>query len=196
MIVRLTMQCAAIGLGVIVVLADDGIEGSKHDFSQKGWSQGQLCGVCHTPHSSGPPTVAPLWDHSQTARTSYKMFDGRPGMPGAGSLLCLSCHDGGTALDAYGEMTGEAFIQDIDRGRSQIGENGDLSTNHPVGVKYPEHDKFYRPKAEVEDDGAVTLPRGQVECLSCHDVHNSFGHDKLLVKTNDRSALCLTCHRK
>ena len=36
----------------------------------------------------------------------------------------------------------------------------------------------------------------QLECASCHDVHNSYGQPKLLVKSNAGSALCLTCHIK
>jgi len=37
---------------------------------------------------------------------------------------------------------------------------------------------------------------GQVQCASCHDVHNGSGVEKLLRKTNVASALCLTCHNK
>ncbi len=37
---------------------------------------------------------------------------------------------------------------------------------------------------------------GRMECSSCHDVHDRNGHAKLLVKSNARSALCVTCHDK
>ncbi len=193
MIVRWMLQFVLIGLGIVsATTTNEGIEGSKHDFSRKTWSKGQLCLPCHTPHSAGGDVAAPLWDHSPGARTSYKMFDGRPGKPGAASLLCLSCHDGSTAVDAYGGMGGDVTIPQ----RASIGARGNLSTDHPVGVAYPVHDKYFRSKAEVEAKGDVVLPGGRVECLSCHDVHNRYGHEKLLVKTNERSALCLSCHRK
>lgn len=197
MIVRLIVHGLLIGLGVVGGMLSEGIEGSAHDFSRYGWSEEQLCLPCHTPHGAAAPTAAaPLWDHSPSATKRFKLFDGRPGMPGAGSLVCLSCHDGSTAVDAFGGSTGERSIRQFAGGRAHIGGGGDLSTDHPIGVAYPEHDRSYRPRNQVEADGAVALPSGRVECISCHDVHNQFGHDKLLVKSNKRSALCLTCHRK
>ena len=44
--------------------------------------------------------------------------------------------------------------------------------------------------------GTVTLPGGRVECISCHDPHNAAGEANMLVTSNARSALCLTCHDK
>ena len=43
---------------------------------------------------------------------------------------------------------------------------------------------------------ADLLFAGQLECASCHDVHNGSGVAKLLRKSNAGSALCLTCHDK
>ncbi|MBN4058944.1 cytochrome c3 family protein [bacterium AH-315-J04] len=40
------------------------------------------------------------------------------------------------------------------------------------------------------------MPNGRVECTSCHDPHNQSGAPYMLVKSNARSALCLTCHKK
>ena len=37
---------------------------------------------------------------------------------------------------------------------------------------------------------------GQMECSSCHDVHDELGNTALLRKSNTQSALCLTCHDK
>ena len=172
------------------------IIGSKHDFSSYGWSQGKICLPCHTPHSAGSSDSGPLWNHSPSARGSYRLYDGGAGRAGAASLVCLSCHDGSTAVDAYDGMDGAQFIQDIGTGRATIGRGGDLRTDHPIGVQYPDFDRGFRPRVRIEAEGAVLLPGGQVECLSCHDVHNQYGVEKFLVKSNDRSALCLTCHRK
>ena len=194
--IRLTIHGVLVAAIAVGVMGIDGIEGSKHDFSDEAWSGGQLCLPCHVPHDASAPDVAPLWDRSEHAGGSYKPYDGREGMPGFESLVCLSCHDGSAAVDAFGGRPGETFIQDVAGERSLIGAHGDLSGDHPVGVFYPDHDRFYRSRMEVDADGAVVLPEGRVECTSCHDVHNSYGIEKLLVKSNDRSALCLTCHRK
>jgi predicted CXXCH cytochrome family protein len=184
---------AAVLLGVMGV---DGLEGSKHDFSDEAWSEGRLCLPCHVPHDASNPAVAPLWDRAKQNRDGYELYSGRKGTPGYQSLVCLSCHDGSAAVDAFGGRPGEVFIQDLAGERSLIGAHGDLSSDHPVGVPYPDHESDYRSRTEVEAGGQVVLPEGRVECTSCHDVHNTYGYDKMLVKSNDRSALCLTCHRK
>src|SRR4030042_6518050 len=46
--------------------AQAGITGSPHDFSSNGWSGGQICIVCHTPHNASGNTIAPLWNHETT----------------------------------------------------------------------------------------------------------------------------------
>ena len=45
----------------------------------------------------------------------------------------------------------------------------------------------------IDDD---MLYSSKLECSSCHDVHNKYGNNYLLVKDNAGSALCLTCHDK
>ena len=73
---------------------------------------------------------------------------------------------------------------------------GHKSSEHPVGVEYPQFDKGYRPLIAVVASGTVTLPDGKVECTSCHDPHDMSDEDYMLVTSNARSALCLICHRK
>jgi len=195
MMTRKTSLIILVGLSALNAVGAGGIVGSKHDFSQRGWSQRQVCLPCHTPHNAGAAQVAPLWDRSPSSQESYTLFDGRRGQPGPASLVCLSCHDGSTAIDSFGGMSGNVFIQDINN-RAQIGDRGDLRGNHPIGIKYPDFDRGYRLSTQIKAEGKVVLPRGRVECLSCHDVHNQYGGEKLLVKSNNGSALCLTCHRK
>ncbi|NOT02424.1 MAG: cytochrome c3 family protein [Phycisphaerales bacterium] len=152
------------------------------------------CNVCHTPESEDGVEAGPLWDDRPEAQKRFRLYDGRTGTPGTSSLLCLSCHDGSVAIDTFGaEPLRTEFVLGS---RGRIGAHGDLGMDHPVGIRYPDHDRGYRPRAQVESDGAVRLPEGRVECVSCHDVHHPGVTDKLLVKPNDRSALCLTCHRK
>ena len=196
-LMRLALWIAMIGIGWASADRDDeGIVGSKHDFSQYGWSRKEICLPCHTPHAASAPDVAPLWDHAAAAPKSYTLYDGGRGQPGPGSLVCLSCHDGSTAIDAYGGMSGDVFIHDLGGERALVGGRGDLRGDHPVGIPYPEFDREYRPKAQVEGEGYVVLPEGRVECISCHDAHNRHGADHLLVVDNERSGLCLSCHRK
>lgn len=184
---------AAVVATCVAGLAWAGIEGSKHDFTDKDWSGGDACGACHSPHRSAPPDAAPLWDPDAdlTRRFGITMGDRRE--PGSGTLMCLRCHDGTLAPEAITGVAGDRF-----RNKHHPGLFGAShgTSDHPVGVPYPQFDKGFRPMASVLASGQVRLPDGKVECVSCHDPHNQAGEEKMLVRSNARSALCLTCHKK
>ena len=182
------------------------ITGSAHDFSDDSWNTtGQICLVCHTPHNADVTvTNAPLWNHETTMATfstySSASMDATTGQPDASSKLCLSCHDGTVAVDNFGNQTGGSHFLS---GNSNIGT--DLSDDHPISFTYDvalsatDHG-LYNPTITNSGLGGTIsgdlLIGNQVQCASCHDVHNGSGVDKLLRKTNDASALCLTCHNK
>jgi predicted CXXCH cytochrome family protein len=188
---------AALGIAAAPDATPDlGLSGTKHDFTLLGLSEAQKCSVCHTPSAGDDSQPGALWDQSEDAGRSYKLYDSSRGVPGSGSLLCLSCHDGSSAIDAFGGMDMGDSMEEIGGARAVIGRDRDLTGDHPVGVAYPDFDRDYRSRVVVEKEGYVQLPDGRVECLSCHDAHGQSGIDQLLVKSNVRSALCLTCHRK
>lgn len=176
------------------------IIGSSHDFSSTGWAQGQICIPCHAPHNV-PAGVDILWNHELTTAT-FTMYSnlvsGNPVAtdPGFRSKMCLSCHDGTTAVDSYGGTTGSTFIT----GNALIGT--DLSNDHPIGVEYPTGDPGFNSTASFGQPGEpklvpITLLNGNdgVECVSCHDPHDS-SNGKFLRVTMSSSALCLKCHNK
>ena len=78
----------------------NGIVRSRHNLSSGGYPfrgpTSEVCVFCHTPHWAGD--TAPLWNR----QNSVTSFTGENGSftPNAGSLACLSCHDGQTAFDA------------------------------------------------------------------------------------------------
>jgi len=193
------------------------IAGSAHDFRAEAWAGasggagGDFCSVCHTPHAGdlSAGSVAPLWNHAVTDETftpyvgvAIDADGGTIGQPNGVSKLCLSCHDGVTALDSYGGITGSNILS----GGEAIGTN--LQDDHPVSMTYND--------ALATTDGALAMPStalsglggtiaadllfgsSQVECASCHDVHNNIptGVGKLLRKDNTQDALCVTCHTK
>ena len=64
----------------------------------------EVCVFCHTPHH-GDPSQGPLWNRNvdpETFQIYGTMDTGQPGpgLPGPGSLACLSCHDGTSEFDA------------------------------------------------------------------------------------------------
>ncbi len=188
-------------------LGAQGIDGSKHDFSGKSWNQGgtgEICVVCHAAHDAATLPAAPLWNHDLTGATFIPYtgpgtLDASVGQPDGVSALCLSCHDGTVAVDSYGGKTGTDFIS----GGDLIGT--DLSNDHPISFTF--NTALATADGGLHDPSSVNsglggtisadmLFSGQMECASCHDVHDADGNSKLLVKLNTGSALCLTCHNK
>lgn len=180
------------------------ISGSAHDFSLETWSGGNICIACHTPHN-GDQSVpeAPLWNHELTVATftlyTGSTMDATTGAPSGESMLCLSCHDGTVALDSYGGAAGGTSMT----GSANLGT--DLGNDHPISFTYntalatTDGDLFDPSTATTALLGTIDadlLFGGQVQCASCHDVHNADGNDFLLRIDNAGSALCLTCHDK
>ena len=81
----------------------------------------------------------------------------------------------------------------------------DLRKSHPISFKY---DSFLAMKdgelfdplstpsglgGNIHDD---LLINGNLECISCHEIHGITRIKHYLVKSNYRSKLCLTCHNK
>lgn len=182
------------------------IAGSAHDFSNENWNNtGEICIVCHTPHNADISVVgAPLWNH-QVTTTTFTLYasatlDATVGQPLASSKLCLSCHDGTVAVDNFGGQTnGNDFIS----GSDLLGT--DLSDDHPISFTYDAalaslDGGLFDPTTVSSGLGGTIdqdlLLGGQVQCASCHDVHNGAGLSDLLRLSNAGSALCLTCHNK
>lgn len=103
------------------------------------------------------------------------------------SRVCLSCHDG---LIAKSELPGE------------ISSNGGCSTagknvSHPVGVNYLEainkrgEKNALRPLEEVNKN--ILFFENKISCGSCHDPYSA-KKQKLRID-DDRSKLCLACHK-
>jgi hypothetical protein len=192
------------------------ISGSVHDFSTSAWSGGQICLPCHAPHNVATPVIPPLWNHEVTTAT-YIVYDsptldaGPLGQPAGSTLLCLSCHDGTVAVDSFGGATGTFNIS----GPSNLGT--DLSNDHPISFAYnttlaTTDGGLWDPASKEVTIGSggftrsgtiqeVMLQDDQLQCASCHDVHNDFvaggiGGDPLLLISILSSELCLTCHNK
>ncbi len=186
--VAVTVLCS----GLLCGWAWAGLEGSKHDFSKQPWSGGETCGVCHTPHRDQLPTAAPLWDPNADLTRSFGTSSLRA-QAGPGTQMCLRCHDGTIARPTFATTTSRRYESSLHPALFSAAHAG---TDHPVGVRYPDLRKGYRPATLVVAQGAVTLPNHRVECVSCHDPHAGAGLDAMLVVSNARSALCLTCHQK
>jgi predicted CXXCH cytochrome family protein len=158
----------------------------------------QVCLPCHTPHNAllaGDGNV--LWNHAETEVT-FVMYKSTAGQPEGPSKMCLSCHDGVTAIDNYGGTGGTGIVL---TGSSAFSD--DLSDDHPIGIEYPNLPAEYNPESSfapgINGGTGVRLVEinsvRRVECTSCHNVHNNGLGDFLHVPIQE-SYLCLQCHIK
>ncbi|HSL22671.1 MAG TPA: cytochrome c3 family protein [Vicinamibacterales bacterium] len=224
-LVRLPGAAAALVVAMVsaqTLLASPGqVVSSRHNLSVSGpgpvksTSESQVCVFCHTPHNANP--APQLWNHQASGATNYSTygsssfdsgqvpgtfntFPGRSaGQPAGSSRLCLSCHDGTIALGATlnnGTIAVSGGNGEFIPTRSHLGT--DLSNDHPVSfARDPSDTQAIDPPPgdSVQLEGQTNF----IQCVSCHDAHRQDGDPalpKFLVKSNVRSALCTTCHRK
>ncbi len=215
------LLAAVLTLGTLSPALAASVINSKHDLSAgsattgpKASSETQVCVFCHTPHKPG--LNVPLWNKTQTSQTftfySSNYANSYLGMTaptmtelaGTRTKLCLSCHDGVTALGGVYNLGGSPGTIAVTGALSAAANIGvDLSNDHPVlyDVK-PGAGPPTAPgtNAEIQlplagDKVKVYGATNRVECTSCHDPHdNQF--TKFLVKSNASAALCTTCHMK
>ncbi len=193
------------------------LAGSAHDFSTANWNPGQkVCVTCHTPHNSNTTvSAAPLWNHAVTTQVytlySSPTLHAAMGQPGGNSKLCLSCHDGTVAVDSFGGTVGTTNIS----AKNNLG-GAALNDDHPIGFLYDTtlanaNGSLFDPGTKTVTIGtgaqtktgtvsAVMLFNGQMECSSCHDVHNTFAvgaNGTGMVKMDTAgSKICMACHNK
>ena len=139
------------------------------------------------------------------------------------SLLCMSCHDGATAMSAYSVGTGSGPTttqNNRNAGNAIPVENtssfeGDMNNHHPMGFEYKKVTGEVAGGSvddEIADSTTVMVPANgatiesllygpnqTMECVTCHDVHNTAnqpGAERFLWRSDNQSNFCLTCHQK
>jgi predicted CXXCH cytochrome family protein len=197
--------------GVVYGQSKSLVVNSRHDFSIHSSSTirslngDETCVFCHTPHNASP--TVPLWNRNATSANpggySSSTIQATV-LPPSGadvSKLCLSCHDGTVAL---GDTVNNGLIPFIQ------GSDYKLPTTSPANLNSTNGFTDDHPFAFVPVTGSeirippvgdpVTLDsNGKVQCISCHEPHvpnNDSVVGKFLVKSNLRSAICLTCHTR
>jgi predicted CXXCH cytochrome family protein len=195
--VRTLAAALVLAGGLVLVVAARGrgdIRGSKHDFTRAEWNvTNAACLPCHVAHEySRPEPKVGLWEQKPAPRAG-ELYAPVRSTPGPTSLRCLACHDANSAPDTFGDET--RGIPPTLPARSRIAVNGRLSTDHPIGVRYPLGDRQFQSVGTATANQRVRLFGGRVECSSCHEVHDAFDLPYMLVMPNNESRMCLNCHR-
>ena len=164
-------------------------------------TESEICIFCHTPHNSLPSS--PLWNKDDPGYT-YTLYHSStvqavPGQPDGSSILCLSCHDGTTALGSVLSRTADidfsGGVTSIPPGNTNM--STDLADDHPISFNYTTG--LAAADGQLKDPTAILPPvildNGRMQCTSCHDPHRNLTNDFLLV-TNQYSELCFSCHNR
>lgn len=162
-----TLAATAVVSAFVLTSAQGAVKDTKHNmnnvFGTGTIQDNQVCLPCHAPHNQPDRTLGALWNHVMPT-DGYTLWDGAEGLDET-SKKCLSCHDGTVAVDSYGgysfgngDLTKGALTKSTfgpttgthTLGASQgdalgntstaafvIGNNQDLTHDHPVGVIYP-----------------------------------------------------------
>jgi predicted CXXCH cytochrome family protein len=159
----------------------------------------EVCAFCHTPHRAA--TTRALWSRDLPSIT-YTLYtsstlDAAPAQPTGATRLCLSCHDGTTALGLVRTSAGRRRLSSLGpmTGRANLGT--DLSDDHPVSFEYTT--ALARAQGQLADPASLTslVPLDttrQLQCTACHDPHeNRF---RAFLRVDDRGGvLCTACHQ-
>lgn len=157
------------------------------------------CLYCHAPHSA--LSGAQLWN--QTLSTNeYILYPdststpSEPASVGLASQQCLSCHDGSVGV---GSMVVGGALQMTGSLSTNMGAQ--LQGSHPFSMQPQLKDNATLVSTLVTThttkDSTVSLVDNNIECRTCHDVHNQYKDrrsPKFLVRDNARSSLCFACH--
>lgn len=159
----------------------------------------EVCAFCHTPHRASQTRA--LWNRDLPP-TTYKLYESSTleatlKQPTGASRLCLSCHDGTTALGALRvpPRTGPVTLGPL-TGRALLGT--DLSDDHPISFVYDS--ALALKQGQLVDPSLLPKPirlddTGQVQCTSCHEPHSD--QYRKFLRGDDRfAALCISCHRQ
>lgn len=183
------------------------IVGTKHDmvnstYDNTGNSTTKaVCVYCHTPHKA-QGTGGPIWNRTAASNT-FTMYGTTQAnttaasTPGAESLACLGCHDGTVAIDSIYNVPGSGTWTSngnkiLANSFAYVGV--DLSDDHPVSITYTQN------KAGLKAAGDTGMPlygesNNQVECATCHSVHDNSEGSFLRVTQTD-SDICTACHNR
>lgn len=218
-----------------------GVASTKHNLGSTGYvnwratNVSETCIFCHFPHNSvaGKPF---LWNRVLStvplSPTTFYLYSS-PTLTSAArgavisevSKLCMSCHDGVTALNsmanpgtpapsgpgitlALGDIWGDAWstpwgpnIGEGDTVDTATYPGNNLRNDHPISFSYSD--------AVTQDNGGlqpISNPKAQglvfwgpnsdqIECVTCHDPHIN-SIPKFLRRSNGSSNLCFACHIK
>ena len=152
---------------------EDGKKNRDRYHLRRSVSGKQFCLICHSVDEKGHLFVGAT--HSSKLRVGD--ISARVDST---TLLCIECHTD--------------RIASIDSAGSGTLQHSSGRLNHPVGIEYERvasrKSHLFIPKSMLREE--IKLSDGKIGCGTCHDRFSR--HPNMLVMSNEKSALCLSCH--
>lgn len=153
-------------------------------------ASGDSCSFCHETESQGSWDRPDTWSDIPGEQTLEAAISVGRVKGAETTLFCLSCHDGVEAADKTASLMGGGYAN---------GEYG--SFTHPVSVGYApgslSGQTFQAAGLTTSASSHNGIDNlwfdGQVECVSCHAVHQENPRPNML-KTDKAHDTCMACH--
>ena len=226
--IMLVVSCVSIGYSLAAGPKVSEL-GNKHNLSSSNTAvtykatvdpanarSNQICIFCHTPHNSRPQTV--LWNRADTVTVFGRYSsaslvirgstEAQYGEPNGSSRLCLSCHDGVTALgDVLSGGPINFGVNDKITGIAKFDANKVKNGHHPISFYYKDAALLtalnaktgtfastytFPTDATVPADvqAAVKLDKEKrMQCTTCHDPHQNRSDDATVYPATTRKVV-------
>jgi len=151
-----------------------------------------LCLNCHPEHARKNDFQHPLGRADDPVPQAILDAGGKTSADGH-MVFCQTCHEPHGA--------GNAWMLVLPPSKLCIACHTDKSPEtappagapvHRIGHSYT----GFEPPATLLDARATFGSNGELDCLSCHRLHDASGAKPLLIRKNEDSSLCLECHKK
>jgi predicted CXXCH cytochrome family protein len=151
-----------------------------------------LCLNCHPEHAQKNDFQHPLGHADDPVPQAILDAGGKTSEDGH-MVFCQTCHEPHGARNAWMLVLPPAKLC--------IACHTDKSpeTSPPAGAPVHRIGHTYtgfEPPSTLLDQRATFGPNGELDCLSCHRLHDASGAKPLLIRKNEDSSLCLECHKK
>jgi len=212
--IRFTGLLVMLAAAALLVLAGSAsaqtpLAASKHDLTSGGagnvafrtlTGSDYMCKPCHAPHKANAIADMPLSNHTLTSPsgiTGYTLTrTGVATVPATIDLVCLGCHDGTVAVDAWGVSAGITFMVGSGGDATHIVTPAfigrDLSGTHPTSTPMQVGPEWVVSPTGVKLFGTVP---GTVKCASCHNPHGNVASGSFFLRATP-ATLCQACHIK
>jgi len=153
-----------------------------------------MCKMCHTDKDGGPKfgnhPIGPSEMKIPQQLVDYGAVIGE----GKNNIICETCHT------VHGSPNESFLIESARNSQLCLECHVDKNIFTPEGKRNHFHVINAVPgKVKIPADlikkGAALGPNGEIICQTCHKIHNNnIETNLLLIKKDDKSGLCLTCH--